>query len=44
MRIEKTGENFSIHKKIDEPITYYINIVGTVPSIESPHLEKFRTQ
>jgi hypothetical protein len=40
-RIEKRGQNFRIRKVPDEPISYRIDIVGNVPLIESPQLEKY---
>jgi hypothetical protein len=42
--IQKTGENFRIQNCSDEPISFYINIVGAVPQIESPRFQKYEMQ
>jgi hypothetical protein len=43
-RIESKGQNFRIPKTPDDPISYRIDITGTVPLIENPHLEKYVPQ
>lgn len=40
--IQKTGENFRIQNCSNEQISFHINIVGAIPLIESPQLEKYR--
>jgi hypothetical protein len=40
-RIKENGANFLIRQGLGLPSTYYVYITGDVPTIESPHLEKY---
>lgn len=42
VRIEKVGEDFIVQRETPGPVDYYINVGGMLPSIESPHFEKYR--